>query len=75
MFKTSPNLPQNDQIFLPIIELYFRSLNTPYPQEKEEMSSELLSAILIYWNGSHKTFKVLPGSALPTLAITLVLES
>jgi len=68
-------LLQNDQIFLPITELHFGSLNTPYPQEKEEMNSESLSAILIYWNGSHKTFKVLLGSALPTLTITLVLES
>jgi len=74
MFTTSLTLLQNDQIFLPITELHFRSLNTLYPQEKEEISSELLYAILIYWNGSHTTFNVLPGSALPTSVITLALE-
>jgi hypothetical protein len=74
MFKTSLILLQNDQIFLPITELHCRSLDTPYPQEKEEMSSESLSAILIYCNGSPTTFKVLPGSALPNPAITLPLE-
>ena len=69
MFKTSLTLLQNHQVFLPITELKFRSMNTPYPQEKEEMTSESLSAILVYWNGSLKTFKVLPVSALPTPAL------
>ena len=46
---------QKDEIFLPITELQFRSLNTLYPQEKEEMNSESISAILIYRNGSHTT--------------------
>jgi hypothetical protein len=74
-FKTSLTFLQNDQVFLPITELKFRSMNTPYPQEKEEVTSESLSAILVYWKGSLTTFKVLPVSALPTPAIKLALES
>jgi hypothetical protein len=75
MFKTSLTLTQNDQIFLPITEPQYRSLNTLYPQEKEEVNSESLPAILIYRNGPHTKFKVLPVSAVPTPTITLVLES
>jgi len=75
MFKTSLTLTQNDQIFLPITELQYRSLNTLYPQEKEEVNSESLPANVIYQNGPHTNLKVLLVSDLPTPAITLAVES
>jgi len=75
MFKTSLILAQNDQIFLPITEPQYRSLNTLYPQEKDEVNSESFPATLIYRNGPHTKYKVLQVLVVTTPTITLVLES
>jgi hypothetical protein len=75
IFKTSLILTQNDQIFLPINELHFMLLNMLYLQEKEEVTNEALSAILIYRNGLHTTLKFLSVSAVSTTTVPLVLES